>query len=212
MDRRLPGLFAVAVALLLLANPFYLLPHAGEPAYSHSIERVDASEIPDEADVLNYSDLSPEAQHAIDEALQSEDGHALVHGEANKPPEFFYSDHSSLGQGLYYVQQDGTYYELYTYASGGLFPVESWLQWLLLMYGTALLVLGGWSVRDRRTRTPTAFGAVGAVFVLILATGTEPYGGLGLVLAALIALLALVVATAQVARNRDSGETGATPD
>lgn len=92
MDRRLPALFALGVALLLLANPLYLLPHAGQPSYSHSIEQIDASEVPDEATIHNYSTLSPEARSAIDKALASEDHHALIHGEANKPPEFFYSD------------------------------------------------------------------------------------------------------------------------
>lgn len=202
MDRRLPALFALAVALLLLANPLYLYPHAGQPEYSHSIERIDASEIPDEAAVLNYTDLSPNAKRAVDKALASPDNDAVVYGEANKPPEFFYSDYAEVGQGIYFIYKDGTYYQLTTYAGGGLFPIDLWLRWGMFLFGACLATLGVRSLRDERRRVPAAFGGLGALFVAVAGAGVEPYGGLGLFAAILLGSVAALVTVGYLLRSR----------
>lgn len=202
MDRRLPALFALLVAFLLLTSPLYLLPHAGQPEYYHSIERIDTSGIPENVTVLNYTDLSPEAKRAIDKAIASDDNDAVVYGEADKPPEFFYSDYMEVGHGIYFIHKDGTYYQLTTYAGGGLFPIDLWLQWGMLLFGGCLAILSGRSLRDQRQRIPAVFGALGALFVGALAIGIEPYGGLGLFAAMLFGTFAALVTIGYLLRPR----------
>jgi len=119
MDRNVPALFALGIAVLLVTSPLYLLPNAGKTAYEHHLEEVPAGEVPEEADVLQYENLSSEARAALRDA-RTDDG--VVYGAANEPPEFFYSDNARLGRGVYYIQQDDTYYRLTTFAGGGLFP------------------------------------------------------------------------------------------
>lgn len=80
MDRRLAALLALLVAVPLVATPLYAFPDAGQPSYAHSIEPIDQGEIPDDVTVYQYADLSPEAQQAIDAALASDDGRAVVTG------------------------------------------------------------------------------------------------------------------------------------
>jgi hypothetical protein len=162
MDRRLAALLALLVAVPLLATPLYAFPAAGQPAYSHSIESIDRSEVPDDATVYQYADLSPEAQQAVDAALESEDGNAVVRGEANEPPEFFYSDTVQWGEGRYVVEKGGDSYELTTYAAGGIdfSPVtERLLQLLGLLVGVVGLV----GTRYDRERTATAVAGVAAL-------------------------------------------------
>jgi hypothetical protein len=127
--------------------------------YAHSIEPIAADEIPDDVTVQQYADLSPEAQQAVDAALASDDGHAVVRGEANEPPEFAYSDTTFWGDGRYAVEKNGDTYELTTRSSGGIDPspiTERLLQLLGLVVG-AVGVLG---VRYGRERTTTAVAGV----------------------------------------------------
>jgi hypothetical protein len=163
MDRRVPALFALGVALVLVTAPTYLFPHAGQPVYTHDIERVAASEVPTEADVLRYASLSAEAKAAIRDA-RTDDG--VVYGEANVPPEFFYSDYAHLNEGIYYIEQNGTYYRLTTYAGGGLFPIDLFLKWGLILLGLGIGLVGYVSLFDRRLWLPAGFGVYGGLVLL----------------------------------------------
>jgi hypothetical protein len=203
MDRRLAALLALFVAVPLLATPLYAFPAAGQPGYAHSVEPIDQSEIPDDATVHQYADLSPEAQQAIDAALASEDGRAVVRGEANEPPEFAYSDTTFWGDGRYAVEKGGDYYELTTRASGGidLSPVtERLLQVLGLLVG-AVGVAGARYGRERTVVAAAGVAAVPLVATVVHSTGRAEVGALVL-FATLGALCVAAAAVAVVAPRR----------
>ena len=139
MFRRAVTLVALLLAGLLVVNPAYL--SFWHTQYSHSVDPVAQSEVPEKADVLVYSELSPDAQRAFRKAVET-DGSYVVYREDNVPKEFFYSDYSHLGKGLYYVEYQGDYYELYTGAGGG-FPFVYWFyEALLAAFGLAVGVVG----------------------------------------------------------------------
>lgn len=141
MKPRLALGLALLVAIPLLGNSALLALPADPPAYRHSIEPVEESDVPAEAEVHQYDGLSPEARHAIDAALASSDGHTTVTGEANRPPEFRYSDHMTWGAGRYVVEKGGTYYELTTYA-GVSFDVRPIQRGLFVALGFAVVFVG----------------------------------------------------------------------
>lgn len=192
MDRNVPALFALSVALLLVTTPVFPVAHAGQPEYTHYIEQVPANEVPAEADVVQYDALSAEAKAAIQDA-RTDDG--SVYGEANKPSEFFYSDHAVLNNGIYYIQQDGTHYRLMTFAGGGvgLFSINLLLQWGLVLLGVSIGLLGYVSLRDRRQWLPTGVGVFGGL-VLLGAVFKANYGTVIGEDSGLLPLLLLVLA------------------
>lgn len=194
------ALLALLVAVALLANPLYLFPHPGESEYFHSTEAIDRSEIPEDATLLQYAELSPEARHAIDEALASPDNTATIHGEADKPPEFFYSDYAKVGQGVYFVEKDGTTYRLTTYAGGGLFPADLFAALALAMAGLAVATGGLATHRD--ASDPRYVAGVGAVTLLATATATTTVGDVVGMLLALVGLAATTSASAATTADR----------
>jgi hypothetical protein len=175
-DPRAFSLAALLVAVALLASPFVLYPHAGQSQYDHSVERIDQNEVPEEVTVRQYEDLSPEAQRAVDRALADSDGSASVYGEANRPPEFFYSDYADYGNGIYLIQKDEAYYRLTTYAGGGLFPFGVFETVALVLVAAAVGLSGATGWCDRRRRVPAGF-AVGGLAVLALAAAPVPHAG-----------------------------------
>ena len=196
-DPRAPSLAALLVALLLLGSPLVLYPHAGQAEYDHSVERIDRSEVPEEVTVQQYENLSPAAQRAVDRAVAAPDGSATVYGEANEPPDFFYSDDADYGRGIYVIERGGTNYRLTTYAGGGIFPRGVFETAALVLVAAAVGVAGAAGWRDRRRRVPTGF-AVGGLAVLALAAAPVPHAGplsaldpFGLLLAAPAAWLAV---------------------
>lgn len=176
MDRRIGLVFALLVAALLVANPLYTLQDADKPEYDHSVERIDQQEIPDEIDVVQYDSLSPTAQAVIDGALVDPDGHETVAGDVNKPPEFVYSDESTPNRGQYVIEKNGTYYELWTSAGGGLFGVAGLIQQLLQMLGVGV-VLAAIGMRER-PRFPAVVAGVAAVPLVMV--GVDIYDGVEL--------------------------------
>lgn len=195
MQRQVPALFALGIALLLVANPLFLFPHAGQSAYDHSIEQVEQSEVPAEADVLQYESLSPEAKAAIRDARN---GDGVVYGEANRPPEFFYSDYSELNQGLYYVEQDGSYYRLYTYAGGGLFPVDLFAQGAYVVFGLVAGLVAALSRQRDWRRLPAGVGGYGGV-LLVAAVPVLDVSSVWLFLGAVAGIVGSLVALGYVA-------------
>lgn len=116
MDDRIPRLFAVAVAVLLLVGSGPLFPHAGEPKYPHTVEEVSADEIPAEAAVIDDESLSPEGKRVIEEGSASVDGDVTLYGEG--PDEFEYTDATGVGEDVFYVRQGSTNYRVETYTGG----------------------------------------------------------------------------------------------
>lgn len=178
-DPRVPSLAALVVALLLLGSPLVLYPHVGQAEYDHSVERIDRSEVPSEVDVRQYEDLSPEAQHAVDRAIANPDGSATVYGEANEPPEFFYSDYADYGRGIYVIEKGGTYYRLTTFAGGGFFPADLIAAVALALTGVAVGTAGVTGWRRERVRTPLAFAVGGLAVLAVAATPFSPVGPFG---------------------------------
>ncbi|MFB6304246.1 MAG: hypothetical protein ABEH47_03695 [Haloferacaceae archaeon] len=176
MDRRVPALAALLVAALLVATPLYLYPHAGQDEYHHSVERIDRSEIPSEVEVRHYETLSDEGKRAFDAALADPEGRAVVHGEANRPPEFFYSDYADYGQGIYVIEKGGEYYRLETYAGGGLFPADLFAAAALAVLAGAVALVGAVGWRRERTREP-AVAAGGGLAVLVAVAAADATAG-----------------------------------
>lgn len=191
MDDRVPAVAALLVAALLVTTPLYLFPHAGQDEYDHSVERIDESEVPSEIEVRHYGNLSAEGKRAFDAALSDPEGDATVYGEANRPPEFFYSDHTDYGRGIYVIQKGGDYYRLETYAGGGLFPGELFAAVALALLGGAVALVGATGWRHGRTRTPAVAGGGG---LAVLAAVAAADAGAGDIAGFLIALLAVPVA------------------
>lgn len=190
-------LAGVLLAVALVASPLVVVPHAGQQAYSHDIERVSESTVPPEADVLVYDQLSPAAQTAIDDAL-TDDG--VVYG--TRAPEFAYSDYTALGHGRYYVRRGDTYYRLLTMAGGGLFPVDLFVAIGLVGLGLAVGFATAVGRRCERSRLTTAATVGGGVVLLIASVPRLQPSTLGLpgrfVLAGLAAIAAVGVALAAV--------------
>lgn len=162
-------IFALGIALLLATTPVYLFPHAGQPEYHHSVEQVSKSDIPDEADVLRFENLSDNGQTAVRDAL-TDDG--VVYGEKNKPSEFVYSDVTTLGQGLYYVQKGGTYFRLYTYAGGGILPIRFILLVTFVMLGISVALMAFVSLRSGRDWYSVGAGVYG---LLLWVSAVQPW-------------------------------------
>lgn len=190
MDRRVPALAALLVAALLIATPLYLFPHAGQSEYHHSVERIDRSEVPAEVEVRQYGSLSPAGQRAFDAALADPGGTAVVHGEADRPPEFFYSDHADYGRGIYVIEKGDRYYRLETHAGGGFFAAGRFVVAALALLGGAVAVVGAAGVRNRRDREPTVAAAGGLAVLVAVAAANA---GLGDVAALLVAAVAVPV-------------------
>lgn len=148
------ALLAVVVALSLVAAPV-TMSDWGEQA-TFSLEKVPQSSIDEETPVLEYTNLSADAQTAVHRAIESPDGYYTVYGHEDWPDQFFYSDYSAPGQGQYAIVYEGQYYRLYTYAGGGL----SFIYWLyelpFISYGLFL----GWVARSTYVRKTSPSEAV----------------------------------------------------
>lgn len=139
MFRRAIALLALLFAFVLVVNPLYL--SFWHTQYFHSVDKIAKSDVHEEADVLAYENLSPDAQQVFRRAVEN-DGSYVVYRKSNLPEEFFYSDYANLGKGLYHVRYEGDYYRLYTGAGGG-FPFTYWFyEFLLAAFGFAVGVVG----------------------------------------------------------------------
>ena len=149
---QLPSLVMLVLGVLVVVQGMHLYPNPGQQEYNHFIEPTSAASVPAEADVLTFESLSPEGQRAVRKALESPGESVTVRGEANKPPEFFYSDNSNLNRGRYFIQYQGEYYELYT-AAGGLYGDYVALAAYCLA-GGVLVTVGLFGFSSPRPRLP----------------------------------------------------------
>jgi hypothetical protein len=197
-----PAVALLLVGVALVGVAFVLFPGAGDPAYVHSVEPIPESEVPEGADVLEYSNLSPEGQRAFRNALEASDGEFVVRDEAEKPREFVYSDHAEVNQGIYFVRYRGEYYRLSTGTGGGVGFLARWIRLALGGIGASLALVGGVSLAREDERTPLAVWAgIGSVAVLVLLVWAFP-GSIdaGYVQLVPAALAAFAVGTALVYR------------
>jgi hypothetical protein len=136
--RHAVALSAIVVALSLVVAPVTMADWSEQATFS--VEEVPQSSIEEETPVLAYTNLSVDAQTAVRRAIKSPEGHYTIYGHDDWPAQFFYSDYSAPGQGLYAIIYEGQYYRLYTYAGGG-FPFVYWAYELpFITYGLML----GW--------------------------------------------------------------------
>ncbi|MFC7202575.1 hypothetical protein ACFQJC_03550 [Haloferax namakaokahaiae] len=160
------ALFAAVVGLSLVASPV-LMSDWDEQAVLIA-DPIEQSQLDDEVPVLQYDDLSPDAQTAVRKAITPPDGSHIVYGREDWPDEFFYSDYASPGSGQYAVVYQDQYYELMTYA-GGSFPFVFWSYELpLIGYGFVLLWLTKRTYLGRYPiRNIVPLAALGVIFHLL---------------------------------------------
>jgi len=165
MASRLSPVLVILVGLSLFIGPFLLFPHAGQQNCVNFVEPTSADEIPSNADVLRYEELSPAAKQAFDQARAASDGTATVYGE-RCPDEFRYTDFV----GEYYIQSDDEYYVLETASGGGLFPIGIIYGMGFGLVGGALILLGGYSsIREQPTQVQEfVYGGLAGFGVLLL--------------------------------------------
>lgn len=135
------SLVSIAVGMLalsLIGAPITMADWNEQVGFS--VERIEESQIDAETPILQYESLSTSAQNAIRRAIESPDGDYTIYGREDWPDEFFYSDYSTPGQGLYAVIYEGQYYKLYTYSSAGFLFLYYVYEIPFVAYGLAL----GW--------------------------------------------------------------------
>ncbi|MGB9965759.1 hypothetical protein [Halobacterium hubeiense] len=159
MDRGLVlSVFALLVAVSLVGAPVTMADW-GEQA-TFSADPIEKSDIREDTPLLQYDKLSTSAQDAVRRTIESPDGHYTIFGQDDWPDQFFYSDYSAPGQGLYAIAYDGQYYRLTTSAGGG-FPFVYWLYQLpFIVYG---LILGGVAYTSLQGRFAPRTAALTAV-------------------------------------------------
>lgn len=147
--RQVVALLTIVIALSLVAAPV-TMSDWGEQA-TFSVEDGSQSDINRETPILKYTNLPADAQTAVRQAITSPNGQYTVYGYEDWPDEFFYSDYSVPGQGIYTIVYQGQYYRLDTYAGGGL----EFLYWLYELPFISYGLLLGWVAR-RMIRGTTA--------------------------------------------------------
>lgn len=167
--RHAVALLAIVVALSLVGAPV-TMSDWGEQA-TFSVEKVPQSSIDEEIPVLEYTDLSANAQTPVRRAIESPENSYTVYGREDFPDRFFYSDYSAPGRGLYAIVYEGQYYRLTTYAGGG-FPFIYWIYELpFIIYGLFL----GWVARSTYSReiSPSAATLITVPGVVVHLLGPE---------------------------------------
>ena len=173
MNPRLALVFALLVSVPLVGNSFVLALPADPPEYRHSIEPVREATVPEDVRIYRYGSLSSEARDAIDAALAAPNGDATVAGEANRPPEFHYSDHVAWGSGWYVVERGGTRYRLTTYA-GGSIDVRPIQRGLFTLLGLVVALVGLTGYRVDAEYVPAVVAGVAVLPPLPILAGSYP--------------------------------------
>ena len=108
------SLILALIGLLVVLFGIYAVPHPLETEYRHTVFSTHSDRVPSEAEVINYSNLSPAGQSVFDESLQSDADKLVLYGESRLPSEFTYLDVQSPFYEMYYIWKGGEYYEFYT--------------------------------------------------------------------------------------------------
>ncbi|WP_136717518.1 hypothetical protein [Halorientalis salina] len=163
-----PAFVLCVVGLGAVIGAFVAFPNAGQVEYYHSVERVSNDTVPNDSRPLASDDLSPEARAVFRDARNAPDDEAIVTDPEQKPPEFEYVGDQ---ENVYYVRDDGSYYQLRTGKIGGgplaMFGLA--VKGFLGISGLALLGIGGDSLRRRELQTPLATLGILIAFVSLVA-------------------------------------------
>jgi hypothetical protein len=140
MDTCRVAALLVIVGLAALAHPLYLFAHHGQTsAFVHQIDAVEGEPITDDA--VAHAELPPQAQRAIDAALNGE-SHALWRGDHDAAIEAL--------QDAEYVRRGGTYYRYDLAYRGGLVTgLGTAARTALTAVGSLALVTGALAARTR---------------------------------------------------------------
>lgn len=198
-------LFIGIVALSLIGAPMTMADWSEQASFS--AQSIEESQVHDETPILQYENLSTSAQNAVRQTIKSSDGYHTIYGSEDWPDQFFYSDYTAPGQGIYAIVYEGEYYRISTYAGGGL-PFIYWLYELpFIVYGFLL----GWAALGVYQGERSIHGAVlvtslgilfhilGPEFDFPLLTPVQ-FVGLG-IMAAVVVLLGLVWEIVQYNHN-----------
>lgn len=148
--QRMSVLVGLVVALSLLAAPVTMGDWSEQAIFS--VQQVDPADVKEDTPVLHFDELSPDAQHAVRQAITDPDGMHRVYGVEDWPSRFYYSDTISPGAGLYVVVYQGQHYRLTTSAMGGFLFVYWLLELPFVLYGFLLGWLSIQTNRDTRRR------------------------------------------------------------
>ena len=159
---QLPGVALIVVGIAVVAVSFVVVPYPGVAEYEHEVSKVDEPTVDDVTPVTPFDRLSPEAQAAFRAAVGG-DGRHTAYGDANRPPEWQYSD----DVGYYLVRYQGETYQVTTWADS--FQFFDYLSVsVLLVPGVAMVAGGVMWIQDTglaRYRRPAVAG--GAVAFLV---------------------------------------------
>lgn len=139
--RHVAGTVFLVAGLAIAAAGFVVVPHPGAAESHHTVEQTTEDEVPERFDVTLFDELSSEAKTAFERALTN-DGRHTAYGDANRPPEWRYTDNA----GYYYVRYEGSVYEVVTFGGSSAF-FDYVIVSLFLVPG---LVMAGVGVRWRR--------------------------------------------------------------
>lgn len=133
MDHLRAAALLVIVGLAVLAHPLYLFAHHGQTsAFVHQIDEMDGEPVAD--DIVAYAELPPDAQGAVDAALNGESS-TLWRGDHDAAIEAL--------RGAEYVERGGTYYRYDLAYRGGLSTgVGTSARVFLTALGSLALVVG----------------------------------------------------------------------
>lgn len=149
----IPSVILVLLGIVILVNGLLFVPQVGQVEYHHNLSETSENEIPENANIIKFSELSPQTKELISNLIQSKDNSIIIYGEENKPPEFSYSDSAEVNEGIYYIGYNESYYILTTNS-----PPSS-TQWVdfvkmgfYLLAGTGVILLGIFAIRQKRDR------------------------------------------------------------
>ncbi len=115
---RRPLLVVVLVVLggILMVNPLYLPIVIDDPTtgYSHAVQPIDADLIDDDADVVDRTELDPEAREAFDRARDSSEGEFTVENPDQRVNSLPYPAEPTTGDGILVVADGDDRYEFWT--------------------------------------------------------------------------------------------------
>jgi len=138
MEIRRVAALLVVLGLAVLAHPLYLFAHHGQTsAFVQQIDAIEGEPITDDA--VAYDDLPPQAQRAIDAAIDGE------------PSTLWRGDHDAAIEALReaeYVERRGTYYRYDLAYRGGLMTgIGTAARVFLTGIGSLALVTGAFAAR-----------------------------------------------------------------
>lgn len=116
MRRPLLVVALVVLGGVLMANPLYLPIAVDEPTtgYSHAVQSIEPGLVDDDAEVVDRTDLDPEAREAFDRARDSPEGGFTVEDPDERVDSLPYPAEPTTGDGILVVADGDDRYEFWT--------------------------------------------------------------------------------------------------